>query len=231
MSFLPNGYTEPTGQSNGGKYLKLPKDGSVRVRILSKTPQMGYEYWTASGKPRRLISVDGTPEDIRRDAEGKPEKIRFFWAVAVFNVDAGVVQIWNITQATIRRAIEALCQDEDYGDPIGYDLKISRKGEGLDTEYTVLPGKATPFTNKEAIQEAHAINWKAWMASEDPWKGDNWAREFWNLMGSVGWTKEQAAELLIYMKCVDSEGKPSTANLTEEHFNLALSEVGGDAPF
>lgn len=38
------------------------------------------------------------------------------------------------------RQIAALGSDEDFGDPEGYNLKITRRGTGLDTVYTIIPG-------------------------------------------------------------------------------------------
>ena len=43
----------------------------------------------------------------------------------------------------------ALIADEDWGDPSGYDLKISRKGEGLKTEYAL-----KPVSKKSASKES-----------------------------------------------------------------------------
>ena len=230
MSFIPSGYQEPSSGGSGGKYLKIAKDQTVRIRILSPTPVMGWEYWTEENRPKRLKELGGTPADIRYK-DGTAEKPRFFWAVAVWNVDESAVQIWTITQASIRKAIEALCSDQDFGDPINYDLKISRKGEGLDTEYTVLPGKTAPFDNASAISEAKSINWDAFMRSEDPFKGDNWPREFWNMMESLAYSKEQAAQVLIQVGAVDAEGKPSTAGLTAEQYNQVLLVVSDETPF
>ena len=242
MSFIPNDYKEPSN-GGGGRYLKIAKDQTARVRVLSNTPVMGWEYWTADNKPKRLHELVGTPPDLRRDVDGKQEKPKFFWAVAVWNQEAECVQIWTITQSTIRKSIEAICADPDYGDPSGYDLKVTRKGEKLDTEYTVIPGRASLFENHAAIAEASAINWKAWMCGEDPFTTpatssatattpNDWAKEFWALMKSVSYSKEQSGNVLITVGAIDSSGNPSTANLTEYQYSQAVGIVGeADIPF
>jgi hypothetical protein len=245
MTFVPTDYKEPSS-GGGGRYLKIATDQTVRLRILSATPVMGWEYWTNNNKPRRLHEMTDTPTDLRRDAEGKQEKPRFFWSMAVWNTEAEVVQIWTITQAKIRKAIQALCEDSDYGDPIGYDIKVTRKGATFETtEYTVLPGRASLFENHAAIAEASAINWKAWMCGEDPFTTpatsspsapattpNDWAKEFWALMKSAQYSEDQAKQVLMTVGAIDSSGNPSTANMTEYQYSQAMQVVGeADIPF
>lgn len=128
MSFLPPNYTSPKTTNH---YMKL-LDGENRIRILSK-PIIGWEHW-----------IDKKP--IRYQFNEKPKleddslsPIRHFWAFIVYNYAEKEVQILNITQASIRKSIENLCKDEDWGDPFSYDIKICRKGEGVNTEYSVNP--------------------------------------------------------------------------------------------
>jgi hypothetical protein len=241
MAFLPAGYAEPTGGGSGGRYLKLEKGVTTRIRILSPTPLMGWEYWTEMGKPKRFKELTGTPEDIRRDENGAPERPKFFWAMAVWNYNSEAVQIWSVTQATVRKAIEDLVGDEDYQDPLKYDLKITRTGEKLETKYSVIPGKESDFTNQEAVAEAIAINWDAWMRSEDPFKGnsinpepsspEDLPKEFWKSMDIVGYSRDQAAKILVEVGAVDADGKPSTAALTAERYGQVINLIADDIPF
>ena len=243
MAFLPTGYVEPTGGGGGGKYLKLKKDETVKVRILSENPLMGWEYWTIDGKPKRLAAIEGTPHDIRRDADGKPERPKFFWCVIVWNYGDESVQVWNITQATIRRSIEALCGDEDFGDPKGYDLKISRKGEGLDTEYTVLPGKVAPFANSEAIQDAAKVNLNNWFAGGDPFSSEpapgtqshpessDFSKEFWQSISAAELSRDVAADILVRIGCKKPDGSPTTEGMTEAQYKAAMEKIDELIPF
>lgn len=128
MSFLPEDYKSP---SSSNSYMKI-QEGENRIRILTK-PIMGWEDW-----------LDKKP--VRYPLDQKPSKsfdskkpVRHFWAFIVWNYNDEQIQILNITQATIRNCIEALCKDEDWGEPFHYDIKIIKKGEGTDTEYTVNP--------------------------------------------------------------------------------------------
>ena len=63
------------------------------------------------------------------------------------------------------KALSDLFTNEDYGDPLGYDITISRTGKGMDTEYRLVPSPPKPLT---AQYEDKNINWNNWLDSEDP---------------------------------------------------------------
>jgi hypothetical protein len=69
--------------------------------------------------------------------------VKHFWAFPVWNYAAERVQILQLNQATIRDQIHNLYTIEEYGEPSGYDIVITRTGEKLSTEYNVqaLPPK------------------------------------------------------------------------------------------
>jgi hypothetical protein len=134
MSFLPEKYESP---KTSNYYLKL-KEGENRIRILSK-PILGWEDWTDDKKVFRFRM------------ENKPEKsinplkpIKHFWAFIVFNYNDEEIQIMNVTQATIRKKIEGLCKDSDWGEPFHYDIKIVKSGTEKNTEYVVNPTPHKP---------------------------------------------------------------------------------------
>lgn len=133
-SFLPEGYEAPV--STGG-YMKL-QDGDNVFRVLSSAI-IGYEYWTNENKPiRSKVPFTETP-NIKVDKDGKPQKPKHFWAFVVWNYNTKNVEILELTQATIQSAITNLVKDEDWGDPKKYDIKVSRTGSGIETEYAVNP--------------------------------------------------------------------------------------------
>jgi hypothetical protein len=125
---------------SSGSYMKL-KQGANKFRILS-APILGYEYWTEDRKPvraRQLWNVIPVNADISKGWNPK-----HFWAFVVWNFDDKAIQILELTQATIQRALTELIHNEDWGDPRGYSITINRKGESLDTEYSVVPSPAKP---------------------------------------------------------------------------------------
>lgn len=163
MNFLPKDYEAPKTASF---YMKL-QEGENKVRILSH-PIVGWEDWQDK-KPIRYRMNEKPLKSI--DAK-KP--IKHFWAMIVWNYNEEQIQILQITQATLRRAIESLCNDKDWGSPFFYDIKIIKTGEGTDTEYVVnpVPHKEThsyiidQFNNRPCYLDALFSN-------EDPFS-DKW---------------------------------------------------------
>lgn len=152
--FLPAGY-EPPKQTSG--YMSLD-DGANKLLILGSAV-VGYEYWNTSDKPVRLaVEPEESPADIRRDKDGKPERVKHFWAFPVWNFEEERVQILEITQVSIMRAITALVKNPDWGSPVlTYPITISREGEKLKTKYTITPSPAKDIDPAimEAWEETH----------------------------------------------------------------------------
>lgn len=167
MSFLPADY-QPPESSSGGRYMKLVK-GENKVRILTDAI-VGWVYWSSDGKPVRLKSRPAeTPADVRRDDSGKPERIKHFWAMVIWDYKDESIKVFEITQATIQSQISSLYEDEDWGHPRGYDLKIIRSGEGIETEYNVNPGKSGLLPPAMvSVFEQSPINLMALYENSDP---------------------------------------------------------------
>jgi hypothetical protein len=167
-SFLPEGYEVP--KTSGGGYMKF-KQGPNKFRILSE-PIMGWEYWTESRKPVRAKERWTTiPTDA--DISGKNGwNPKHFWAFVVWNFETKAVEILEITQTTIQTAMEELIHNEDWGDPRNYSITVSRKGESLETEYSVVPSPAqpTPAPILKAYEEK-PINLEALFDGSNPFEG------------------------------------------------------------
>lgn len=167
-TFLPPNYTVPT---SGGRYMKLV-DGENRLRILS-SPVVGNEYWNNDNKPvRRHMGDPIDIGDIRPEKDGSLGKVKHFWAMPVWDYKDSSIKILEITQNTIQKAIKELASDEDWGSPIGYDLVINRQGEGLKTEYGIVPKPAKALDKSivaawKDLQEA-GFDLEALFRGEDP---------------------------------------------------------------
>ena len=158
MGFLPEGYKTPEGAS---RYMKL-KEGENKIRILSK-PVMGYEMWEDKVPKRYREEKDCPPS---RDSENKP---KHFWAFLVWNYDEEKVQILSVTQVTLQKAIESLSNDEDWGAPFFYDLKIHKSGNTKQTKYSVNPLPHKPLHGFiETEFHASPCNLEALFTNEDP---------------------------------------------------------------
>lgn len=114
MGNLYKDYQPPS--SGGGKYLKLEDGKTVRLKIVSEPVVFDNEY------------------------EGQLST-KYAWKV--WNYDEKVAQILQLP-VTGYRAVAEIGGDDDWGDPLtnDYVVKVTRKGTGLDTKYTVTPGPA-----------------------------------------------------------------------------------------
>jgi hypothetical protein len=152
-TFLPLDYVPPARkQSIKDRYLIL-KDGQNTFRILSSAIT-GYEYWNTENKPvRTKEALTYIPKDIRIEKDGKMSKIKHFWAFVVYDITSAeeadknglivrhsnYIKIMELKQVTIQEQLKALVDNQKWGNPKNYDITITRTGEGLGTEYTVMP--------------------------------------------------------------------------------------------
>jgi hypothetical protein len=91
--------------------------------------------------------------------------------VCRWNFDSKAIEILEITQTTIQTAMEELINSEEWGDPLGYSITVNRKGESLETEYSVVPSPAQP--TPEGILEAYKakpINLEALFTDGNPFE-------------------------------------------------------------
>jgi hypothetical protein len=157
-NFLPDAYEVP---SSSGNYLKFDQ-GENRFRILSK-PVIGWEDWKDK-KPLRF-HMDSKPE---KPVDPK-KPVKHFWAMVVWNYKLGRIQILEITQSSIQKAIKALAADEDWGDPLAYDIKVSRTGEGMETEYQINPAPHKPIAEEIVEQQSTVkVNLDSLFEGKDP---------------------------------------------------------------
>jgi hypothetical protein len=143
-----------------GNYLKL-KPGENRVRMLSK-PLRGYVQW---------IEEDGGRKPIRHPFGQKPKNVdaKFFWCTTVWDYGTESVAIWEITQRTIQASISELAHNPQWGSPSQYDLTITRSGNGLDTEYRVMPSPASELSDDVKAKVAETrVDLEALLHGEDP---------------------------------------------------------------
>lgn len=171
MDFLPDDYQVP---SKADGYMKL-QQGDNRFRIMSQ-PIIGWEWWTREDgtikqkndaprpgdKPRRVRQEGPVPSEAGETA-------KHFWAVVVWNYEVKQFQIFQINQKGIQKTIRGLSRDEDWGNPTGYDIVITKTGEKMETEYEVKPKPVKPLDAEIAEQYKKLnINLEALYDGGDP---------------------------------------------------------------
>ncbi len=160
--FLPENYEVPASYGN---YMKLEKGDNI-FRVLSSAV-IGYEYWNDEDKPIRLkTKPEQIPLDMRKDSN-----LKHFWAFAVWNYKAGKIQVLEVTQKTIQETIKTFVEDVDWGSPKGYDIKITRTGDKLETSYTVSPKPHTPIKlDIKSVYENTPVDLENLFKGEDPFE-------------------------------------------------------------
>lgn len=164
MTFLPQGYESIPTNSN---YLKF-EDGENPFRVLSSAI-VGFEYWNTNNKPvRSKTSWNTIPDDIKYDEDGR-FRINHFWAFVVWNYNEKKVQVLEITQKKIMKALKALVDNPQWGDPKGYDITVTKSGKGFDTDYVTMPSPHSELDPEIAsIYSNTQINLEALYSGKDP---------------------------------------------------------------
>jgi hypothetical protein len=169
-NFLPEGYQTPEVQSN---YMTL-EDGVNSFRILSSAI-VGYEWWVENGeegrRPVRVRTANEVPDEVR-NASDKRQQARHFWAFTVYNYKTKTIQVLELKQQTVMRAIEAFIKNPKWGNPQHYDLIIEKVKTGsrdFDVEYNVIP--EPPSKLDEGIVElakSVPVHLETMFSGEDP---------------------------------------------------------------
>lgn len=164
MTFLPNTYQIPDAKSG---YFKL-KDGRNRFRILSPAIT-GWIYWNTESKPvRQKEEFKTIPLDIKLNNDGTYSAIKHFWTFLVWSYDLKMVQILEITQASIQRQMKTKIDNRE-GKATENDFVVTRSGTGFDTDYDVDILDPSPVpTDAVVAMNAKKINLEALFGGGDP---------------------------------------------------------------
>lgn len=124
-------YTPPA--SDGGLYHKFEDGVTYIVRLTTEPVVYQTEY------------TDGNLST------------KYAWVI--WNNESKAAQVMQLP-VTAYRQIASFAVDEDYGDPTGYNLKITRTGKGLDTKYEVIPSPKKTDLDAEAKEACAQIDLK-----------------------------------------------------------------------
>lgn len=138
-SFFPSSdYKVPVTSDYLNKFIQ----GDTTFRVLAPAI-VGYEYFNTDNKPVRSEEMFEETPDIKKDGS-----VKHFWAFPIWNYEAERVQILELTQKSIMTAMKALIDNPKWGNPIAYDITITRKGSTMnDTEYAVMPNPHTSISD------------------------------------------------------------------------------------
>lgn len=148
---IPAGSTIPESPSD---YFK-PKEGKKhKLRVLGDfvVGWVGYKDKKGFRRPGDVCTIDDAEVDY--DEKYKKPNKSHFWACPIWNYDEQRVQVWEVTQQSIKKALYDYESAEEWGDSKNYDLTVERKEESGKTKYSViaLPPRLLPAEAKEAYE-------------------------------------------------------------------------------
>lgn len=137
--------------SGSGKYFRTKDldgypDKTADLRILCPFVG-GWEAWDVDTKPHRFATRDEVEASgIKLRVEPNKKNPKQFWAAFVWNEQRKAVQVFSFTQVSIFTQLKALATNKKWGPLDAYDVSITKKGSGTDTEYTVMPCGKEPMS-------------------------------------------------------------------------------------
>jgi len=145
-------YNEIKVEDKPSDFMKL-KEGLNTVRITTKVVFLHETHRFQDDEGKFKIKPHAE-ENCQLCLNGNEKKQRYAWIV--LDREDGKVKILDVGW-TIFKVVHDLSHDPDYGNPTEYDLKITKTGQGLDTEYSVIASpKRVPLTEDEEILVAGA---------------------------------------------------------------------------
>lgn len=152
---------------------KLEADKPHKYRFIGRGIT-GHEGWTpgdnGKNKPVRFrIKPDPLPDYLAPNRFTNQVEIKRFTAGVVWDYQDKCLKILLLTQSSLQEKLTQLIQDEDWGNPQKYDIKITRTGSGNETRYSMstVPHKPVPEEAKEAYAAA-TIDLDAIFDGRDP---------------------------------------------------------------
>ena len=158
INFFEQGHEIPDRRNQFMKFVQ----GKNRIRFIGN-PVSGFVFFgktkrddgTETVKPYRRRESEGEfsleemiDRDVRMKPDGEIEGQKYFVMGLVYNYQKAKLQVLEITQKSILKALKSYVESEEYGHPSGYDLTIEKKGDGLSTEYTVVVSPPKPLSSE-----------------------------------------------------------------------------------
>jgi hypothetical protein len=172
MNFFDPNYQIPDLKN---QFLKF-KAGTNKFRFIG-LPVTGYEYFVKledrTMKLTRLEENPFTPEELAMLPPSKAgQKPQYFMACCVYDYNSDSFKILSLTQKGLLDSIKDYINNPDYGVQIeGYDFTVTKKGEGMKTEYSIIPSPPKPLA-KAIAERAKTLQYDLNKLFEDEYPAD-----------------------------------------------------------
>lgn len=130
-----------------GTFLKL-QPGKTRIRIATPMFEV-IQHEMQDGGKWSTVKCDG--DGCEHCAKGRKKRLRF--ACMVFNrSENNSLKVWEMG-ASIFSQVKAFSEDPEYGDPVQYDVTVTKEGEKLATTYTIVPSPKKEALTKDELAQ------------------------------------------------------------------------------
>lgn len=163
---MSNFFPDEIQTESTSRYTKLQK-GTTVLRMLGK-PFFYYETWLDNDNGGRSPKRFALNEDIPV-AELGPDGIKQVMSIKAYNYNTKGIQIWSISQKSILKAIKGYSENKKYGEPTGYDINVTKEGEGKMTRYSVIADPKEDLSDiVKAADEALEVDLELLLINGDP---------------------------------------------------------------
>jgi hypothetical protein len=148
------------------KYLRLT-EGTHMIHLLSK-PEEVVSFFSIFDEETKKKTCYPDLGDGNQPAGTKNN-----WAFKIWNYETKEIQIWEVSQNSIKDFLKTLASSKLKSDWTQYPIEVSRKGEKLETVYTCIAGDKQPITKE--IEKAMAntfVNLQAMATGQDPFDSE-----------------------------------------------------------
>ena len=142
-------------------YLKINDGESKKLRILGTvTDGLLIRGWMSFKNDKPFYSTLDQPinkDDLGLDKYQQPQQVWEFWSVPVWNHFEGRIQVWEIKQKTIQKALFKLTDPDNinkqWADWRLYDIEISFNNNNSPmTKYTLQPYPPEPISPSTTVK-------------------------------------------------------------------------------
>jgi hypothetical protein len=219
-NYLPEGFESVATKKPYINLGKLPA-GEYKFRIVCR-PIAGWLDWH-DRKPVRF-----RPQNKPKTPYDASKPVKSFWAVYVWDYNEEDLFVMEITQNSIKHALEELARNEDWGDLTTFDFKIKKTGMNIETNYAVtpIPHKPMDAAIKEALSNK-PVRLEALYEGGDPWTD--------LVAPSTGINEKQSAQLKDLINKVNDKSfiselqshlkVASLTNIAEQDFQRAINAL------
>jgi hypothetical protein len=154
------------------KYFKMQDEGAYLLRIITPKEQVVsyFSEFIDTYEGKKKVNAPDKGDGVIPIGESE-QGFKLRWAVSVLNQETKQVQVWEITQVSIRDFLFAIAKGKIKNDWTKFDIQVTKKGQKMETTYTLIAGDTSPLSKEDqAIIAETPVNLEALVEGKDPFE-------------------------------------------------------------